>query len=263
MANASVQSSAVSPLPSLVPDIREKRSAPRVSAQLPTEIEVDGLAMSGKIADLSAGGASVVTAGADIQLGHVLRLAFALPRSEDQMIRCAGLVRSLRTREGKAVCGVEFHQLEARDRKSIASWVRGEVNPQAGDIARNHWRGEIHASEAFLVPQREQSRRALRWQPGMVSLYKQVAHHLLDQDRVFVPYVGKGLTEGDRLYLEVVPPASHVVLRVLAEVVWVQAEPNGNWGRGVGLRLAGLTPMDRATLQAQLRWFRQEAERYR
>ncbi len=262
MANASL-TSAVTPLPTIMPDVREKRAAPRISTHIAARVEVDGSVSEGTFADLSAGGASLVIDNPDIELGHVLRLSFALPSEPEHTISCAGLVRSLRPRNGTAVCGIEFHRLEPTDRKSIAGWVRMEVNPGPGDIARNHWRGEVHASEAFLLPQSEQRRRALRWQPGMISLYKQVAKHLLDQDRVFVPYVGKQIAEGDRLYLEVVPPASHVVIRVLAEVVWVQSEANGHWGKGVGLRLAGLTPMDRATLESQLRWFRQEAERFR
>ena len=260
--NRFIHHSAVAAFPSVVPDGREKRSAPRVSCNITLDVELEGERIASTMRDISATGAAVVFSS-PVALGHVVNLRFALPCAPDEEIRCAGLVRSVRLHRGATVCGVEFHHLDAARRKAIAEWVRDEIAPQPGDIARNHWRGEIHASEAFVVPASERARTALRWQPGMASLFRQVAQHLSEQDRVFVPYIGKDLHEGDRIYLEVVPPACHYVFRVLAEVVWVQREPNGAWDKGVGLRLAGLTPMDRHMLKAQLRYFRDEKERYR
>jgi len=97
----------------------------------------------------------------------------------------------------------------------------------------------------------------------MASLFKQVAKHLLAQDGVFVPYAGTELAEGDRIYLEVLPPSSHCVLRLLAEVVWVQSPAEGGFEHGIGLRIAGLSPMDRYVLKSVLKYFKHEAERYR
>jgi hypothetical protein len=262
MPHRSVHHAAVAAFPSVVPGQREKRSAPRVGCSISLGVELEGERIASTMHDLSATGAAIMFS-APVALGHVVNLRFALPTAPDDEIRCAGLVRSVRMHRGSALAGVEFHHLDAARRRAIAAWVRDEIAPEPGDIARNHWRGEIHASEAFVVPASERARMALRWQPGMASLFRQVAQHLAEQDRVFVPYIGKDLSEGDRIYLEVVPPACHYVFRVLAEVVWVQREPNGAWDKGVGLRLAGLTPMDRHMLEAQLRYFRDEKDRFR
>ena len=241
---------------------REKRSAPRVACTIPTRIELEGQRSTSTIHDLSATGAALVLDGA-VELGQVMTLQFALPRDSSGDIRCAGLVRSVRRADGSHVCGVEFHNLDSSLRRTVAEWVRDELTPAPGDIARNHWRGEVHASEAFLVPDIDEPRKVLRWQPGMAELFKQVAQHLVEQDRVFVPYIGSDLSEGDRIDLEVVAPTCHFVFRVLAEVVWVQRTPSGAWGKGVGLRLAGMTPLDRHTLKAQLQYFKIEADRFR
>jgi|GEM_PF-1799561 len=262
MIKRSLHHAAVATFPQVVRDEREKRSAPRVSCTIEVDAELEGRRAPSMMHDISATGAAVVFDG-PVELGQVMNMRFALPNAPDEPIRCAGLVRSVRLSHGSRVCGVEFHHLDANRRKGIARWVRGEIDPAPGDIARNHWRGEIHASEAFVVPASERARKALRWQPGMASLFRQVAQHLCEQDRVFVPYIGKDLAEGDRIYLEVVPPACHYVFRVLAEVVWVQREPNGAWDKGCGLRLAGMTPMDRHMLKAQLKYFRQEKDRFR
>lgn len=262
MTRRHVHHAATAALSTGVPDHREKRAAPRVGCSINAELNLEGRAFASVLHDISATGAAVVIEG-DVQLGQVMQVRFSLPSAHEELISCAGLIRSIRLGEDKHVCGIEFHQLDSQRRKAIANWVRGEVAPAPGDIARNHWRGEVHSSEAFFVPSEEKERKTLRWQLGIAALYKQVAQHLTEQDRVFVPYIGKDLSEGERIYLEVVPPTSHFVLRVLAEVVWVQRTSNGHWDKGVGLRLAGLTPMDRHVLKAQLRWFRQESERYR
>ncbi len=244
------------------PDHREKRAAPRVGWSIDVELDLEGRVFASVLRDLSATGAAVIVEG-DVELGQVMQVRFSLPSEPEEVISCAGLIRSVRLGQDKHLCGIEFHHLDSQRRKSIANWVREEVAPAPGNIARNHWRGEVHSSEAFFVPSEEKEQRALRWQLGIAAIFKQVAQHLIEQDRVFVPYIGTDLSEGERVYLEVVPPTSHFVFRVLAEVVWVQRTANGHWDKGVGLRLAGLTPMDRHTLKAQLRWFRQESERYR
>ena len=74
-----------------------------------------------------------------------------------------------------------------------------------------------------------------------------------------MPVAHHGLGEGDRLYLELVPPSSHVVIRTLAEVTWVQDDA----GSGLGLRLAGMTALDTYLLRSMKGFFEEEADRYR
>ena len=257
----SLHHAALAAVPSATQDPRELRAAPRVPCSVPVMVERNGARLGTRFNDMSATGAAVYLDAA-VDLGEVLGLEFTLPGTEDA-VRCSGLVRSMRWSDGRPVAGVEFHHLPPARRKDVARWVRQELNPEPGDIARNHWSGDVHSGEAFVVPDAERSRRILRWSPGLASLFTQVARHLGAQDRVFVPYIGRELEEGDRLFLEVVPPSSHCIFRALAEVVWVQREESGTWGKGVGLRLAGMTPMDRHLLGSMLAWFRHEEERYR
>jgi hypothetical protein len=241
---------------------RELRTAPRVACRIAVELSLDGQTASSVLRDISSSGAAAAVP-MDVELGQVVQLTFAMPHHHEDEISCAGLVRSVRTVGSEQVCGLEFHNLDPARQRSIASWVRQEINPEPGDIARNHWSGPVHSGEAYLVPQNEKSRAALRWAPGMASLFKQVAKHLLQQDGVFVPYAGSDLSEGDRIYLEVIPPSSHCVLRLLAEVVWVQTPAEGGFEHGIGLRTAGLSPMDRHIVKSILKFFKNEADRYR
>ena len=247
---------------SSIPSGRELRAAPRVGCRIPVTVTLDGASQSTVLRDLSASGSAAVLAG-PIELGQVVSLRFALAPQRDSAVTCSGLVRSVRPDAEGAVCGLEFHGLLPADRKAIAAWVRAEMSPEPGDIARNHWSGAAHTSESQLITEADPARPVLRWAPGMASLFKQVVQHLLAQDRVFVPFARDTLAEGDRVYLEVVPPSSHFVLRLLAEVVWVQGEEQGAWGQGVGLRLAELSPMDRQMCKSVLKWFKHEEERYR
>lgn len=241
---------------------RELRAAPRVACRIPVTVDLDGTKAMTVMKDISSSGAAVGLP-MEVELGQVVRLDFAMPHLRDDPISCAGLVRSVRDVKGDQICGLEFHNLDPAKRRAIASWVRKELNPEPGDIARNHWSGPVHSGEAYMVPASEKERPSLRWSPGMASLFKQVAKHLLAQDGVFVPYAGTELAEGDRIYLEVLPPSSHCVLRLLAEVVWVQSPAEGGFEHGIGLRIAGLSPMDRYVLKSVLKYFKHEAERYR
>lgn len=241
---------------------RELRAAPRVACRIPVTVAFEGSTMMSTMMDISASGAAVGLK-MDVELGQVVQLTFAMPHQAEDEISCAGLIRSVRDVKGEQICGLEFHNLKPNKRRSIAGWVKKELNPEPGDIARNHWSGPVHSGEAYLVPESEKSRPTLRWAPGMASLFKQVAKHLLEQDGVFVPYAGSELAEGDRIYLEVLPPSSHCVLRLLGEVVWVQSPAEGGFEHGIGLRIAGLSPMDRYVLKSILKYFKHEAERYR
>ncbi len=241
---------------------RELRTAPRVACRIAVELSLDGVTATSVLEDISSSGAAAAVP-MEVELGQVVQLTFAMPHQQEDQITCAGLVRSVRIVGGESVCGLEFHNLDPGRRRSIANWIRQELNPGPGDISRNHWSGPVHSGEAYVVPQNEKSRPALRWAPGMASLFKQVAKHLLQQDGVFVPYTGSELVEGDRIYLEVIPPSSHCVLRLLAEVVWVQTPAEGGFKHGIGLRTAGLSPMDRHIVKAILKFFKNEADRYR
>ncbi len=241
---------------------RELRAAPRIACRIAVKLSLDGVTATSVFQDISSSGAAAAVP-MEVELGQVVQLTFAMPQHHEDEITCAGLVRSVREKDGERVCGLEFHNLDPVKRRFIAKWVRNEINPEPGDIARNHWAGPVHSGEAYLVPADEKARPALRWSPGMASLFQQVAKHLLEQDGVFVPYAGSELAEGDRIYLEVVPPSSHCVLRLLAEVVWVQTPADGGFEHGIGLRTAGLSPMDRHVVKSILKFFKQEAERYR
>jgi Tfp pilus assembly protein PilZ len=103
----------------------------------------------------------------------------------------------------------------------------------------------------------------LRWTPGLATLFSQVAQVISDRETVFVPTLESALAEGDQLYLEVVPPLSHAVFRMLAEVVWVERGGVQADLDGVGLRLGGLSAMDRHLLDAIQGFYKAEGERYR
>ena len=236
---------------------RELRAAPRVDCNIDCDVVHDGVGLTTLMRDISASGAAIDMSRA-LELGEVLSLSFGLPDSPEQRIRCAGLVRSYRQTRDTRIVGVEFHNIVGGSRQAIAGFVRRRL---AGEepADRLHWEGGADLGEAYLVGQAEKARPILRWAPGLAALFAEVADHIMARETVFVPVDPAGLSEGERIYLEVVPPSSHAVFRMLGEVVWVQADQR----RGLGLRLGGLSPMDSHLIRATLRYFQAEADRYR
>ncbi len=237
------------------PSGREQRTAPRVPARIPVELEVDGTSVTTTTHDISATGAAVEYGGA-VELGQVFSIAFALP-DDGEEIACAGLVRSFRPgKQGGRIVGVEFHNLPPEKRRAIARYVRWVMSGEdVQAAAAAHWSGADHGAASVVdasdVP-------VVRWAPGFSTLFLEVAAHLQTVTQVFVPVVDHGLSEGDRVWFELVPPNSHVVVRSMGEVTWVEREGEA----GVGLRLAGLTPLDRAVLAGIKGWFDRERARY-
>jgi hypothetical protein len=211
------------------------------------EMELESGPSAGRLINLSTTGAAI-SHDSNIELGEVLPLRFALEGQEGPYsIACAGLVRGMRKGPLGSVYGLEFHNLSPADRKFLAAhirWVRG-----GGEVkdAREHWSHNPDPGAASVVTSSlDPDRKLLRWVPGFGNLFAEIAAHILDNDNVFVPVIDAGLFEGEVLYLEIVPPQSHIVFRSLVEVTWVQelGEP------GVGLRLPTLTPFDRQFLQS-------------
>ena len=225
---------------------REHRAAPRIKLDCPIELHLEASVGNGRIVDLSTTGAAISHDG-DVDLGEVIPIRFSLNgQSETRPIACAGLVRGLRKTSTGSIYGLEFHNLSADDRKFLAThirWVRA-----GGEIAeaREHWSHQPEPGSASVVSSSvDPDRRLLRWIPGFGTLFAEIAGHILDNDNVFVPVVESGLFEGEVLYLEIVPPQSHVMFRSLVEVTWVQTSDQP----GVGLRLPTLTPFDKEFLQ--------------
>jgi hypothetical protein len=245
---------AESPLPRRHTQRREQRAAPRIPCTIPLAVERHGRRSEVAMSDLSASGCAASLPDA-VELGEVVTISFDLPAAPGR-IRCAGLVRGWRTVDGQRRVGFEFHNLDPASRRAIAAYVKSQL--PTGGAPRRHWVSVAPAGEAWVVGADERGRTTVRWAPGLVDLFREVASHLLERDTVFVP-LDTAVPEGERVFLEVVPPASHTVVRVLAEVIWQQDDE----GHGVGLRLAGLSPLDRHTLQSMLKWFKAEAERYR
>jgi len=225
---------------------REHRTAPRIKTNRTLELQLDSGPADGRLVDLSTTGAAIAHQS-NLELGEVVPIRFSLEGpSDSHTIACAGLVRGLRKSPDGNVYGLEFHNLSPEDRKTLAShirWVRA-----GGEIAeaRAHWSGNPDPGSAVVVPSSlDPERNLLRWVPGFGNLFEEIATHLLENDNVFVPVSGVELLEGEVLYLEIVPPQSHVMFRSLVEVTWVQT----NDSPGVGLRLPTLTPFDRQFLE--------------
>jgi hypothetical protein len=216
-------------------------------------------AIESRLVDLSTGGAAVLLAKAP-PLGDVLELSFSLPDDPEHEIPCNGLVRGWRTQGGRIVVGAEFHHLGPRDRERISDWIADRLAPIA-DSDRAHWRGFAEVGVARVVDEEERRRPALRWAPGMIALFEEVAAHLESRETIFVPADAAAIALGERIYLEVVPPQGHLLFRLLGEVVWAQRPPGPN--PGLGIKLVSLTPFDRAMLKATLRHYRDEMERFR
>ena len=190
----------------------------------------------------------------------MLKVGFSLPDDPDHTISCSGLVRGWRTQGGLLVVGAEFHNLSVADRRRISEWILGRITPPP-EADRTHWRGLADVGVARAVDDDERARPTIRWAPGMITLFEEVAQHLDARETIFVPADAAAVRLGERLYLEVVPPQGHMLFRLMAEVVWVQAPPAPN--PGLGLKLASLTSFDRAMLRTTLKFYRDEGERYR
>lgn len=240
---------------------RELRAAPRVSCRLPVDIDIEGSTRQSTIVDMSATGCAVSWASA-VELGEVFKIEFALPDADGTDVSCVGLVRSFRSTEMGRVVGLEFHNLAAVGRRAVATWVRASLAGDTPSEARRHWSGGPDLGAAQLLSAEERSRPVLRWAPGFLDLYAEVARHIAETEMIFVPTADSGLGEGERLYLELVAPSSHVIFRLLAEVVWAAA-PSQDEEPGVGLRIAGLSTMDRFLLKESVRHMREDSDRYR
>lgn len=236
---------------------REQRTAPRVNCQIPAELQVDGRTMQTLLRDISATGAAVDYSG-KVELGQVFQVGFELPDERGE-VACVGLVRGWRPGPSGRTVGLEFHNLAPDSRRAVARYVRWVLSGQDIEQARTYWSQSEPGAAQVVDPAEAGARPTLRWAPGFAAVFQEVAAHLAISDQVFVPVVHHGLHEGDRLYLELVPPSSHVVVRTLAEVTWLQETE----GSGVGLRLAGMTALDSHLLRAMSGFFEEEADRYR
>ena len=225
---------------------RELRTAPRIKVECELKMELESGPSAGRLIDLSTTGAAIAHEN-NIELGEVLPIRFDLDGQQGvYSIACAGLVRGIRKSPLGSVYGLEFHNLSPADRKFLAAhirWVQG-----GGDLAeaREHWSHNPDPGAASVVTSSlDPERKLLRWVPSFGNLFAEIAGHILDNDNVFVPVAEAGLFEGEVLYLEIVPPQSHIVFRSLVEVTWVQMDAES----GVGLRLPTLTPVDREFLE--------------
>jgi len=263
---------------------REHRVAPRVSCTLPVTVATGGEELASEIRDISSGGVAVGLAR-EVVLGEVYFLTFALPGEPESPIRCAGLVRSFRSSDGATLVGLEFHKLEREDRRRIADFVHRVREGSEPGALRPHWGGSADLDGATLFTDGGSGRPVLRWAPGLASLFDEGANHIGHHETIFIPGEHDNLSEGDQLFLEVVPPSSHAVFRMLAEVVWVEDHGTGSVADirivergnedfesddeqgtvqgGFGLKLGGLTAMDRYLLRAIRGYLKAETERYK
>ncbi len=240
---------------------RELRAAPRVSCRFPADVAVHGVQRNTSVVDLSATGCAVAW-GAEVELGEVFDVSFKLPDADSSDVVCVGLVRSVRSTEMGRVVGLEFHNLPSPGRRAVAAFMRASLSGEAPSEARRHWSTGPDLGAAQLVPAEEKARPVLRWAPGFLDLYCEVARHIAETEMIFVPSQDTGLGEGERLYLELVAPSSHAIFRLLAEVVWAAGE-GGDEESGVGLRIAGLSAMDRFLLKESVRFMNEDSDRYR
>ncbi|MCP4871183.1 MAG: hypothetical protein GY898_20940 [Proteobacteria bacterium] len=234
---------------------REQRSAPRVDTRIEIDLEVDGSEHNSYTKDLSATGAAVEYPAA-IELGQVFQLAFTLP-DDGERVECVGLVRSFRPGPGGSrVVGLEFHNLPPEKRRAVARYVAWVMSGEDVQQATSHW----SASDPGNATVAEADDRAvIRWAPGFADVFLEVAAHVQQITQLFVPVRNSEVGVGDRVWFELVPPNSHVVIRAMAEVTWVE---DGDSESGVGLRIAGLSPMDRHVLASVRSWFAREKARY-
>jgi len=255
-----------------------------VSCTLPVTVAAGGEELASEIRDISSGGIAVGLAR-EVALGEVYFLTFALPGEPEAPIRCAGLVRSFRTDGSASLVGLEFHKLEREDRRRIADFVHRVRAGEEPAALRPYWGGSADLDGATLFSDGGNGRPVLRWAPGLASLFDEVANHIGAHETIFIPGDHDNLAEGDQLFLEVIPPSSHAVFRMLAEVVWVEdhgtasvadiriveggaegddfADDEVGPRGGFGLKLGGLTAMDRYLLRAIRGYLKAETERYK
>lgn len=234
---------------------REQRAAPRVDARIEISIEVDGHEFSSFTCDLSATGTAVEYGNA-VELGQVFKIAFSLP-DDGERIECVGLVRSFRPGlAGSRIVGLEFHNLPPEKRRGVARYVSWVLSGKDVQQAAAHWSSSDPGNAAVAEAD---ERTVIRWAPGFADVFLEVAAHVEQITQLFVPVRNAGVGVGDRVWFELVPPNSHVVIRAMAEVTWIE---DNEAEAGVGLRLAGLSPMDRHVLAGIRAWFSRERERY-
>lgn len=225
----------------------ERRSAPRVPCSMAVQVVHDGAALGAIARDLSPGGMAIEM-NSPVQLGEILEVRF---QPNDQLdIACVGLVRSVQVDSCVRV-GVEFHNLLPKDRWALATHVRDNLHGESGE-ARERWADRSDVGEATRV----EVGYVLRWSVPFTSLWADVVQAVSAGTTFFMPIRESGAREGDRVIVEVVPPESHAVLQMQAEVTWVGAD-------GLGLRHAGLTVSDRTFLASITAHFVREAARHR
>jgi len=214
---------------------------------MPVDVVHDGSGFGAVARDVSAGGMAIEM-NRPVQLGEILGIR-CMP-GPDVEIDCVGLVRSVRG-DGPVRVGVEFHNLQPKQRWALATWIRDRLQAAPGE-ARERWADRGDVGEASFI----EVGSVLRWAVPFTSMWPDVVQALGRSTTFFVPTQAADVREGDRVIVEVVPPESHAVLQVQAEVTWVG-------DGGIGLRHAGLTPADRAFLAGMTSHFVREAARYR
>ena len=228
----------------------ERRATPRVPCGIPVGVRLHGDQVGAIARDLSSGGMSMDLRGG-VELGEILVLEFE-PPAAGFTVSCVGLVRSVRPVDGGARVGIEFHNLAPAARRELAGWVRARLSGPAND-ARSHWEGRGDMGEAAPVAPGPQ---ILRWHIPFAGLWPAIANLLSASTTFFVPTSTTEAREGDRVILEIVPPDTHTVVQLQAEVTWVAED-------GLGVRHAGLTHADRAILASITAHFLREEARYR
>jgi hypothetical protein len=211
----------------------------------------DGAVFGGVGRDVSPGGIAVDVRG-PVELGEALSVEFDTPDG-DVAVRCTGLVRSLRTMSKDATrIGFEFHNLEPKTRRRLADWVRTRLSGPPVP-AEDRWAGLSDIGEASRV---SDGLAVYRWTVPFTSLWPEVVRVLAESTAFFVPFSDPEAREGEHVYVEIVPPESHAVLKLQAEVTWVARD-------GLGLRHVGLTTGDRAFLAGITAHFVRETAKYR
>jgi len=107
----------------------ERRRYVRIAVAMPLSYTggEEEPAKSGHISDLGGGGIRLVT-DADLPLGSVLLLRFALPDVGRELVASGRIVFSFYNAEDKCFShGIPFTQIDPRDQEEIIRFVSGEV----------------------------------------------------------------------------------------------------------------------------------------